>query len=200
MFVAFEGIDGSGKTTLARKVSEKLVLRGLKVFTTHEPTRKSVIDDKLVKRRDVVSYLKLFFAFTQDRYTHQFKIKRHLDDGEVVICDRYLLSSYAYQGNVIQALFNGPQEAIKWMRDVSSIITVRPDIIFLLDIDPEEAIHRLKRRGVITPFETANFLTSVRKLYLSIEEDTIVRINASEPIETITEDIVSIIESRLKQL
>ena len=199
MFVAFEGIDGSGKSTITGLVAEKLKKDGYKVFTTHEPTNDRVASEDLVENRSAESYLKLFFSFTEDRFSHQLKIKEHLDNGEIVLCDRYLLSSYAYQGEVIQKMFENRNEAIQWMGDVSRIITVRPDLNFLLDIDPAIALERISERKQITSFEDLGYLRSVRDFYISLSSKDTILINASRPMRDVTEDVYRILRSRITQ-
>ena len=199
MFVAFEGIDGSGKSTITGLVAEKLKKDGYKVFTTHEPTNDRVASEDLVENRSAESYLKLFFSFTEDRFSHQLKIKEHLDNGEIVLCDRYLLSSYAYQGEVIQKMFENRNEAIQWMGDVSRIITVRPDLNFLLDIDPAIALERISERKQITSFEDLGYLRSVRDFYISLSSKDTILINASRPMRDVTEDVYKILRSRITQ-
>ena len=199
MFVAFEGIDGSGKSTITGLVAEKLKKDGYKVFTTHEPTNNRVASEDLVRNRNAESYLKLFFSFTEDRFSHQLKIKEHLDMGEIVLCDRYLLSSYAYQGEVIQKLFENKNEAIQWMSGVSRIITVRPDLNFLLDIDPEIALERILERKQITSFEDLGYLRSVRGFYILLSSKDTILIDASRPMKDVTEDVYKILRSRIRQ-
>ena len=199
MFVAFEGIDGSGKSTITGLVAEMLKKDGYKVYTTHEPTNDRVASEDLVKYRNVESYLKLFFSFTEDRFSHQLKIKEHLDKGEIVLCDRYLLSSYAYQGEVIQKLFENKNEAIQWMGDVSRIITVRPDLNFLLDIDPVIALERISERKHITSFEDLGYLRSVRDFYTSLSSKETILIDASRSMRDVTEDVYKILRSRIRQ-
>jgi dTMP kinase len=199
MFVVFEGIDGSGKTTLTNEVSERLRLLEMNRFTTHEPTNSSVVDETLVHRRDPLSYLKLFFAFTEDRFTHQHIIKDHLERGEIVICDRYLLSSYAYQGSIIRTLFENLDETIKWMRHVSEIITVKPDITFLLDLEPAKAMGRLSGRKNFTSFESEDYLSLVHEIYRHLIDDDTIVLDATRSIATLTDEVVDIIVSRLRQ-
>ncbi|MCW6169076.1 MAG: dTMP kinase [Thermoplasmatales archaeon] len=199
MFIALEGIDGSGKSTITRLVAERLKKDGFKVFTTHEPTNDKVAIDDLVRDRNVESYLKLFFSFTEDRFSHQLKIKEHLDNGEIVLCDRYLLSSYAYQGQVIQGLFGNKHEAIQWMTNVSRIITVRPDMNFLLDIDPDIALKRISERKQVTSFEDLGYLKSVRDFYTSLVSSDTILIDASKSTKDVTEDVYKILQSRITQ-
>ncbi len=168
MFIAFEGIDGSGKTTVSKLVAHKLQENGLSVFLTHEPTDSFKIPDELSSRRDPESALKLFFRFTEDRFSHQKTIASEMEGGKIVISDRYLLSSIAYQGPLIEEIFGSQADVVRWMISVSDIISVRPDINILLDVRTDVAIKRVWNRKKVTGFEDMVYLEKVRSYYLGI--------------------------------
>ena len=199
MFISLEGIDGSGKTTVSRMLSDALRSRGHKVYWTREPTNQIKWNEKLRRGRDPASGISLFFRFTEDRFNHQNLISKHLDMGEIVICDRYLLSSYAYQGAVIEGTFPDRDSALKWMADTSSIITVRPDITFFLDLEPRISMERLTRREALTGFEEENYLNHVRELYRHIEFDGKVTVDASQDRHSVFKEILGKIEDELRQ-
>lgn len=169
MFVALEGIDGTGKTTLASMLRKELEASGYSVFATREPTDSLDIPENLKKSRDAVSGLALFFRFTEDRFAHQEVISRHLEKGEIVLCDRFIMSSMAYQGVLLESYFGGRKKTIDWMNGVSSIIRVRPEITFYIDADPEISMKRIANRGSLTGFEEKEYLSRVRDFYGAIE-------------------------------
>lgn len=199
MFITLEGIDGSGKTTVSRMLKDALNSRGHKTYWTREPTNQIRWNEKLRRGRDPASGISLFFRFTEDRYRHQDLISKHLEMGEIVICDRYLLSSYAYQGAVIESGFPDRDSAVRWMEDTSSIITVRPDITFFLDLDPRVSMERLSRREALTGFEEENYLNQVRELYRHIEFNGKVTVDASQDRHHVFREILEKIEGNLKQ-
>ncbi len=199
MFVAFEGIDGSGKTTISRMVGDSLREKGYRVYLTKEPTDKIQWTEELRQGRDLASGFSLFFRFTEDRYMHQGEISRQLESGKIVLCDRYLLSSLAYQGAIIESAFPGREEALKWMMDASSIIQVRPDITFYLDLDPAISMERLSRRASLTGFEESGYLNIVRELYKTIEFKGKITVDASRPKEEVFSQILQNIEEALRQ-
>ena len=94
VFAVVEGIDGSGKSTLVNLVKQGLVDEGKTVWTTAEPTARmrKILEDN----PDSYDPVSLFLLFTYDRYNHQREIVENLQDHDVVISDRYILSSYAY--------------------------------------------------------------------------------------------------------
>ena len=107
-FVTFEGIDGSGKTTVARLVADRLAEKGERVFLTAEPTKAWLGDAVRRSYEDDVGGLAESFLFLADRAAHQEEIRIHLDSGEIVLCDRYLDSTYAYQGARLEGIVPDP--------------------------------------------------------------------------------------------
>ncbi len=102
LFLVFEGIDGSGKSTQARLLYETLVKRGIKAVLTKEPTD-GPFGKKLrqlaQKGRDQITLQEEYDLFMQDRAEHVEKeLMPQLDQGAVVVCDRYFYSTMAYQG------------------------------------------------------------------------------------------------------
>lgn len=190
MFVAFEGIDGTGKTTLVSMLRKELESRGYRVYATREPTGSLVIPENLKGSRDVVSGLSLFFRFTEDRYRHQKELAEHLKNGEIVLCDRYLLSSMAYQGVLLEKHFGSRDKTIKWMSEVSEIIQVRPDITFYIDVDPEISMRRITSRGSLTGFEEKEYLSGVRGFYNAIDFSGKVTIDGSGTVQQSFTDIL----------
>ena len=199
MFVAIEGIDGSGKSTLATLLRNTLDSRGISSFLTREPTGNFAMDEMLTGKRDPESALKLFFRFTEDRFRHQEELKSHLDANEVVICDRYLMSSLTYQGPLLAPLFNGTRDALDWMLSVSEIIGIRPDVTIYLDIDPHSAMKRLRDRAARTGFEEAEYLTRVRDIYRDLDMDGKVTFDASGAIYTVLKEVIDYLEPKLRK-
>ena len=199
MFVAFEGIDGTGKTTLVSMLKTELVDRGYRVFATKEPTEALALPDVLKESRDPLSGLSLFFRFTEDRFVHQKEISKHLELGEIVLCDRYILSSMAYQGVLLEKLFGTREKAISWMWAVSDVITVRPDITFYMDVDPVISMGRISRRGALTGFEEKDYLSGVREFYKAIDFSGKVTVDASGTIQKSFNDIMDRLLPLLRQ-
>jgi len=148
LFITFEGTDGSGKSTQIELLEKYIKSKGYEVVLSREPggTRVSEIirDIILDPRNKEIDPLTEMILYAASRAQHVAEIiEPAIESGKVVICDRYVDSSYAYQGG-------GRGVDLKSIADVNRIAihgTV-PDITFFLDIDPEIAIkRRIKSTG-----------------------------------------------------
>jgi len=181
LFIVFEGIDGTGKSTQLHLLAEKLSGLGYAVVATREPTdgpygqkiRELFVDRGAVSREEE---LELFIA---DREQHVKEvITPALADGCVVICDRYYLSTVAYQGA------NGmdPEQILKKNENFPA-----PDLAIILEIEPAQGIHRIQKQRNEHPntFEGEANLQNVAKIFGTMQQDYIVRINGSGSIEKV---------------
>jgi dTMP kinase len=145
-FVAFEGINGCGKTTLHRKVSEHLRAHGAKATDTREPggtdlgkeIRKLVLEWQGPKKSDRAELL----LFAADRAEHVDKvIAPALANGTTVLCDRYIYSTITFQGH-------GRGIPREWIDQANALATqgMTPDLVVLLDLDPTVALRRIATR------------------------------------------------------
>ncbi|HEX2924916.1 MAG TPA: dTMP kinase, partial [Ruminiclostridium sp.] len=142
IFITFEGTDGSGKTTQIRRLENYMKEKGYDVVLSREPggTRVSEIIRALIldpQNKEIVPLTEMIL-YAASRAQHVAEvIEPAVENGKIVICDRYVDSSYAYQGG-------GRGMDLKTIADVNRIAingTV-PDITFFLDIDPEISIRR----------------------------------------------------------
>ncbi|MEM2011202.1 MAG: dTMP kinase [Nitrososphaerota archaeon] len=186
--MAIEGVDGAGKTTQAKRLVRFLRSRGLPAYYTSEPTdsKYGVIIRQMLRRRGVNPYI-LALLFATDRLAHvEDVVKPLLRKGAVVVCDRYLYSSYAYQGVMTRRPL--------WVRDINSMAPA-PDLAILLDVPVREALGRKKRRIV---FEDPDFLEEVRSEYLRIcEAGLMVRIDAGGGIKEVFKALLDTVLPRL---
>lgn len=184
-FVTFEGIDGSGKSTIAKMVFEKLKSKDYDVVLTFEPTNSWV--GKIVQKCIMTKSDPFVTAFTfiADRVDHCKKIQKWLDKGKIVLCDRYAESTYAYQGAQMQDLVNEP---IKWLQDLSKNRIIIPERTFLFVIKPQDSIVRIQNRDNLIPFEKVDFLEKVHKNYLDIcKGKRFIKLNATKTIQDLTD-------------
>ena len=165
LFIAFEGIDGSGKSTQVKLLAASLEKAGHKVHSTCEPTDspmglliRSAFNHKMEADHRVIAGL-----FIADRLDHLLNktngILKKLEEGYTVITDRYYFSSYAYQG---------VHMPLDWVIQANSLSAglLRPDVNVFIDISPEISMGRLnKGRTSLELYETLENLTNVRKCY-----------------------------------
>ena len=205
-FIALEGCDGAGKSTIVRMLNEYLLNKKLKVLATKEPGGseickqiRSVIVDKNNTKMDANTELLLYAA---DRAQHLSEIiEPALKDGYIVICDRYIDSNLAYQG-VARGL------GIDKIMDINKFINYRvPDLTIFLDIKPEIGLFRInkdKSREVNRlDLETLDFHNKVYNGYQKLIQDNpnrIISINANRKSEEILKDIITIVEKKIKEL
>lgn len=197
MFIAFEGIDGSGKTTLTRLITEKLREMGHRVHQTREPTDRFRITKEESSRHDVQTAIELFFRFTEDRFFHQKSIEESMKRDEIVVSDRYIASSMAYQGALIEPVFGNTEETLEWMKQVSRIIRIRPDLTVYLDVDPEISLRRIRNRREFSGFENLDYLKKVREYYgMVLDENTII-LDSSRTIRGLLDETLEKILERM---
>ncbi|TPV94694.1 MAG: dTMP kinase [Myxococcales bacterium FL481] len=179
-FVVLEGIDGSGTTTQSERLSHALRTRGHEVCTTHEPStgRIGTLARHGLGEGDAdLSHDALALLFAADRLDH---VAREIDPalrrGEIVVCDRYVLSSYAYQG------LTCPPD---WVAAINRRARVA-DVTFWLDLDAEVAAARVAARQRETGQSDERFdrLDLQRRLAASYRrlaeaEDPVIRVDAA---------------------
>ena len=184
-FVTFEGIDGSGKSTIIKTVFEKLKSNDYDVVLTFEPTNSWV--GKIVQKCIMTKSDPFVTAFTfiADRVDHCKKIQKWLDSGKIVLCDRYTESTYAYQGAQMEDLVDDP---IKWLQDLSKNRIIIPERTFLFVISPSDSVARIQNRDNLIPFEKVDFLEKVHKNYLNIcKGKRFIKLNATKTIQELTD-------------
>ena len=170
LFIAFEGIDGSGKSTQVKLLTDNLKKEGHKVYSTFEPTDspigsviRSIFNHKMEADHRTIAGL-----FVADRLDHLLNktngILKKLEDGYTVITDRYYFSSYAYHGTHM---------SLDWVIEANSLSAdlLRPDLNIYIDISPDISMERLtKGRNSLELYETKENLRNVRDKYLEAME------------------------------
>lgn len=188
MFISFEGIDGSGKTTQARILHDTL-RQSRKCILTREPTQGDIGNfiKRLIKRKKI-NPMAVQLLFAADRAFHvENLIKPMLKRNYTVITDRYLFSTIAY------GKASGLDEG--WLRQINGRF-IKPDITLVFDIDPEIAVRRINARSKGTAyFEKLKFLQNTRKIYKKLAKEYGCNvIDGSKDIDTIKEEILSIVK------
>ncbi len=165
-FIAFEGIDGSGKSTQIRRLHERMRDAGIACCTTMEPTASPIgsLIHQIMTGRIKTDNRVTAALFVADRLDHLLNdvdgILHQIDAGVTVLTDRYYLSSYAYQSVDI------PMEQVIGANAQSSAI-LRPTLNIFIDISPDTAMERIqKNRSHRELFEKKSRLVQVREKYL----------------------------------
>jgi dTMP kinase len=198
VFITFEGIDGCGKTTVAEMVHDRLKKAGKEVVLTTEPTKTWLGD--AVKRSTAEDHPALTeaFLFMADRSSHSKEISKWLEEGKIVLCDRYSDSTVCYQAaSLVREGFEA--DPFEWLKEISDKFVLRPSLTIILDLEPEEALKRIQSREKMTKFETLDFLKSVRENFLRLAkvEDRIKVVGATPPLESVVEETMKVIEKIL---
>jgi len=194
VLIAFEGIDGAGKTSQAKLLCEALTGDGYKVLYLREPTDGpygSRIRSLAQEGRDEISPMQEFRLFLDDRRQDVAEnIKPALEKGCVVVIDRYFYSSIAYQG----ALGLDPEFINRENRKIAPC----PDLVIYLSIPAEVAPARIeKSRGDSSNlFERLDYLKKVKSLFDTMTYPEIWRVDGANPIE----EIQRIIYSRVREM
>lgn len=186
LLISIEGIDGSGKTTQIPLVVKELLERGVQVQYTQEPTRERlglVLRDYLRDPTSIPEVDTLLFA--ADRVEHYWNIMKPLLDKDfIVITDRYVASSIAYQGSMGVDL--------DWIRTVNGKVPL-PDHTIYLEIDVELALQRLMTasRHAIEKFEKLEHMKKVRNIYNRLNFPNTHVLDGSLTISEVTSNIVN---------
>ncbi len=189
-FITFEGIEGSGKTTQIRLLSEYLSGRGVQHLVTREPggtevgerIRALLLDPR---SREMVPLTELFlYGAARSQHIEQV-IEPAVAEGKVVLCDRFTDATVAYQGH-------GRGLPMNVIRVVNSLAAadVKPDLTILLDLDPEQGLARARSRNAASGDSSATrfddeeiaFHRRVREGYLELarEETSRIRVVSAE--------------------
>jgi len=192
-FVTFEGIDGSGKSTISKLVYDKLKSEGYDVVLTYEPTDTEI--GKYVQKciKTQTDPFVTTFTFIADRIQHCKQIKQWIDEGKIVLCDRYAESTYSYQGAQLESHVKNP---IKLLQELSENRILTPDRTFLFVINPKESLARIQHRDELIPFERFSFLEKVHNNYLGLSKGKrFLKLDATKKIDELVnicyEDIIS---------
>lgn len=200
-FIVLEGLDGSGKSTQISMLAQRLQAQGRRVYCTAEPTSSAIgglIRDTMsgCHRRSGAELGALFLA---DRISHNVNpvwgIRKFLQEGQDVVCDRYYYSSFAYQGLSTD---------LAWVMDMNLNCPdiTKPDLCVFLDVDYHSCKERLDRdRAFLEIFEQdAERLNATRQLFLEVfhqleGRENIQIVDANRPPEVVAEEIFTLVSA-----
>lgn len=170
-FIVIEGLDGCGKSTQLRLISEKLTSLGKDVYITAEPTDfetgaylRRILSESLEK--DMYLQAALFLADRLEHITHpEYGIEKQLSMGKTVLCDRYYFSSFAYQGTASD---------ISWVMktNLECERILKPDLCVFLDVNPDTCKKRIDevREKPELYEKNADIMRSIRQNFLDVFE------------------------------
>ena len=200
LFITFEGPEGAGKTTVIQKIAERLAQENIDVLATREPGGieiaekiRTIILDPAHTAMDERTEALLYAAARSQHYFE--KVRPALDAGKMVICDRFIDSSLAYQG---YARGIGVEEVLSI--NEFAIGKKLPDMTILFDLAPEVGLARIHAHGEREvnrlDVESLAFHKKVREGYLQLVErypKRIYVVNADQNIERVVEDVWSLL-------
>jgi dTMP kinase len=197
-FIVFEGIDGSGTTTQMRRLAAAMERKSLPYMVTAEPTTRPegalirrILKGEIAAEPGTVAYL-----FAADRHQHVYSpegILQAAKSGAITLCDRYVLSSLAYQGMTcgkeLPAMLNSPFP--------------RPGLTIFFDVSAETAMRRMAARSQLEIYEKLHIQKQVRAAYREVIASAradgwkIVEIDAEKSIDEVTAQVFAAIGEHL---
>ncbi len=191
VFIVIEGLDGSGKTTQTVLLTEQLS-KTHSVFCTAEPSNGKI--GAFIRQSCLYGEKRLpteaeALLFAADRIEHlQNEIKPALEEGKVVVCDRYIYSSLAYQGSAGLSL--------DWIKTINAR-ALQPDFAIFIDVPAERVIERLQRKKSV--METLETQQKVREVYLKfVEKGELTSVDGNASKEVVAEALYAKVSEMLK--
>lgn len=186
VFICVEGLDGCGKTTQAKLLAKELRNSHNAVYTA-EPSHGKIgtyIRNSYLYREKRLSIVLEALLFAADRIDHiETEVLPALNEGRLVISDRYVYSSLAYQGAAGLSL--------DWIEKVNEH-ALKPDLAVFIDVNPETVMRRLKpKKSVMENMETQQ---KVREVYLKfVQNGSLIKINGDKPKKEVAKEVYQVV-------
>ncbi|AEM77613.1 dTMP kinase [Thermoanaerobacter thermohydrosulfuricus] len=199
-FISFEGIDGCGKTTQIKFLEEYLLKQGYNILVLREPGGTKVgekVRDILLDKNNFISPVTemLLYASSRAQLVEE-KILPALEKGQIVILDRFVDSSYVYQGYARGLGI----EKVKLVNEIATM-GILPDVTIYIDITPEEAMKRRgKREADRLEKESWEFHKKVREGYIKLVKEfpkRFVFIDGMQELMKVHQDIIDVVKKYL---
>jgi dTMP kinase len=196
LLICIEGLDRSGKTTQSHLLVENLKSKGFEAVYTTEPSNGEIgrfIRRYVLQRHKRISAHIEALLFAADRIDHvEREIKPMLNEGKIVVSDRYIYSSFAYQG--------AAGLDMRWIREINRMVP-EPDLAIYLEVPIEVIMERLKRKRGKSIMESREIQEKVREVYIKLVKDgKLIMVDGNRPIVEVSQDIQKIVIDRLKGL
>lgn len=194
VFICIEGLDGSGKTTHAHRIVRNLQKNGFDAVYTTEPSTgdlgKFIRSSAVLEGKKRVPRVVEALLFALDRVEHLEKnVKPALDEGKIVISDRSVYSSLAYQGAAGLDL--------TWIEEINRM-ALPADLAIYIDVPPEVVVKRIRRKKSV--METLDTQRKVQEVYRKyITNGQLVAINGDKRKASVTESILAVIMDFLEK-
>ncbi len=192
--LVFEGLDGSGKSTQARELARVLRAAGHTPLETFEPTEgpTGARIRAMARSGETLAPEEELRWFVEDRRVHvRDTLAPTLADGRSIVCDRYFLSSVAYQG----------ARGLDWRRllDESEAEFPLPDLVLLLELEPAAGLERVRARGAAIEgvFEHAGYLERVAAIFRAIDRPYLERIPAGGTVAEVHAAVAARVRTRV---
>jgi len=187
IFICIEGLDGSGKTTHAHRIVRNLQKKGFDAVYTTEPSRGELgkfIRASVLQGKKRVPRVVEVLLFAVDRVEHLEKdVKPALEEGKIVISDRCVYSSLAYQGAAGLDL--------EWIEEINRM-ALPPDLAIYIDVPPEVVVERIRRKkSVMERLETQR---RVKEFYMKyVENGKLVPVDGDKRKSEVAQNILMVI-------
>jgi len=190
-FIVLEGIDGCGKTVHSKELCEALKRLSYDVAYTTEPSKSQIgrlIESEFLQKAKVSPQVEALL-FAADRFDHlTFEVLPMLNANKIVVSDRYVYSSLAYQG--AQGL------KLDWIREVNYFAT-KPSLALYLDVPAEVGLSRKKGRSVLEKLELEK---RVREIYLSlVESGELIKVDSNRSLDIVKKEVLALALQALKK-
>ncbi len=203
LFIALEGTDGSGISTQTARLAAWLRAQGQPVYVTKEPSGGPAglllrlalthrLGDGAAGGFRPLDEPTMALLFATDRMDHlAVEVLPRLERGISVVCDRYVLSSYAFQSLGVE---------VEWLRALNARARV-PDLTALIDVPAEVSVERMRARGAVERYERLETLVQVRQNFhrvaalLQAEGQRLAVVDGTAPIDAVHKDIVAQVRS-----
>lgn len=204
MFLVLEGIDGSGKSTQIKQLHKRLTGKNIPVASTFEPTDGPIgsLIRKMLSGSVETDQLTIASLFAADRTDHLMNrangVKAMVDQGQIVLCDRYYFSSYAYHAQYMD---------LDWVIQANALNAkiLRPTATLFIDVDPDVCLARiLAARDSLDMYEKIDILKRVRDNYfLAFErlkdQENVIIVDGNKPPARVEENIWNVIRQLIQK-